>query len=141
MGNYFSDQELWIEADELDYYSTECERNVGTVDIFTSNRHLPMSYIMRLERPLEEGAELLELYQEIEGKRKVGMIKLYDCRKVRRCGCGSIQEVTKQESYWEYYNFYLIDLIRRRQARSVFFGEDELWYLAKVCCEGYLLLR
>lgn len=49
MGNYFSDQELWIEADELDYYSTECERNVGTVNIFTSNQvHVPMSYIVGL---------------------------------------------------------------------------------------------
>lgn len=93
MGNYLSEQQLWIESDELDYYSTEHERNLGTVDIFTSNRRLPMSYIMRLEQPLEEEAsELLDLYQKVEAHRTTDMIRMYDCRKVVRCGCGSLPQ-------------------------------------------------
>jgi len=62
MGNYLSEEQLWIEEEDLEYYSTEHERNVGTVDIFTSSVRLPMSYIMRLEQPLEEGTQLFQLY-------------------------------------------------------------------------------
>lgn len=108
---------------------------MGTVDILTSNHHLPMSYIMRLEQPLEEGAELLELYRQIGRSCSPSMIKLYDCRKVQKCGCSStVHTVRRLESYWEFYNFYLSDLIERRQKRNAFFAEDELWYLVKVCC-------
>jgi hypothetical protein len=82
-----------------------------------------MSYIMKLEQPFEQESELLSLFQIIEQQRPAAMVKLYDCQKASKCSCGSPQTNQKVQSYWEYYNFYLSDLIARRQAKNVFFSE------------------
>jgi hypothetical protein len=44
-------------------------------------------------------------------------------------------------SYWEYYNFFLNNLLERRVQNKNYFTEEEFWHLVMVCCGGYKSLK
>ncbi len=119
---------------DLEYYSTVNDHNYSCVDVYTS-KHMPVSFIAKARLNASEEA-LFEKYCDGEGTAYPNLLVLYYISKEKECECKHLLS-ENLVSYWEYYNFFLNDLIQRREAKGVQFSEEELWYLAKVCTQGY----
>lgn len=65
---------------------------------------------------------------------------MYAFVKVNYCDC---KDVVGEGivMYWQYFNFYLEDMLERRVGKGKEFGEEEIWHFVQVCVEGYSVFK
>lgn len=80
------------------------------------------------------------MFKTVESLQSTSLITLYGF-KIRRNNCCSKIADDHLIAYWEYYNFYFSDYIKKRTKYSCLFVESELWHIVEVCSEGYSIFR
>ena len=100
---------------------------------------MPLCYILKHECK-SLGSKIYNTFQQIESVQSSSLLSLYGFRIDRKSCCKSYSYdiVT---SFWEYYNFYFSDYIKKRSAHGCLFIEDELWHAVAVICESYSIFR
>ena len=101
------------EEASLDYYSEAVDRNVGACSIYTA-RHLPLCFVMKLRC---RHHSIFQTMARVEDRQNRHLISLYGYVKVKNCDCEELELQDAVVSYWEYYNYYLEDLVRDRGER------------------------
>lgn len=93
---------------------------MGQCSIYTA-RHLPLCFIMKLRR---RHHSIYQTMAKVEDKQNRSLISLYGYVKVKNCDCEKFELQDAVVSYWEYYNYYMEDLIRDRGQREYPFREE-----------------
>ena len=77
---------------------------------------MPLCYILKEERKLED-SKIFNIFKTIESQQSNALITLYGFRLDRQQYCSGIVN-DHLVAYWEYYNFYFADYLKKRSIHA-----------------------
>ena len=112
--------------------------NLGLSKIYTCSK-MPLCYILKQDKTLDD-SKIFNIFKTVESLQSSALITLYGFKLDRKQYCSGFVN-DHLIAYWEYYNFYFSDYLKKRVQHGCVYLESEIWHLAEVCSEGYSIFK
>lgn len=102
----------------MNFYIDVQDPNLGNVKIYSCKK-MPLCYILKEDKLLTD-SKVYNIFKTVESLQSTNLLTLYGFKIDRKNCCSAItnDHVT---AYWEYYNFYFADYIKKRGQHKCMF--------------------